>query len=183
MFLLPCCSFKEGRTSILHLFLWFSLLFCTLALYLWLCCPTSCWKETSVVDCSFMRHPPDRSPLDWVETSVRESPSVGCASNSGLSCDDVWSLVYSSGLSWDDLRWSPALYSSGLSWVGLRWSPALYSCGLSWVGLRWYSYGLSWVIYWVGCPCGWAQVDVSLVVEHWWTCEILAILSESKIYL
>jgi hypothetical protein len=46
---------------------------------------------------------------------VSESSCDGCASDSGLSCDDVWSLVYSFGLSGDNLRWSPALYSFGLS--------------------------------------------------------------------
>jgi hypothetical protein len=31
---------------------------------------------------------------------VRESPCDGCASNSGLSCDDMWSTsLYFSGLS------------------------------------------------------------------------------------
>jgi hypothetical protein len=34
-----------------------------------------------------------REPMCWV------CPCDGCASDSGLSCDDVWSLVYSSGLS------------------------------------------------------------------------------------
>ena len=65
-----------------------------------------------------------RNPMCWV------CPCDGCVSDSGLSCDDVWSLVYSSELSWNDLRWSPALYSSGLRWVGLRWSSTLYSYGL-----------------------------------------------------
>jgi hypothetical protein len=50
-----------------------------------------------------------REPMCWV------CPCDGCASDSELSCDDVWSLVYSSGLTCDDLRWSPTLYSSGLS--------------------------------------------------------------------
>jgi hypothetical protein len=37
-----------------------------------------------VVNCIFMRHPPDHSPLNLVETSMRESPSVGCAHVMGV---------------------------------------------------------------------------------------------------
>jgi len=122
-----------------------------------------------------MRHPLGHSPLDWIESICERAhvmgvsfsfglswddvcPCVGCAPDFGLSCYDVWSLVYSSGLSWDELRWSLSLYSYGLSWVGLRWFSRWYSCGLSWVDLL---RGTSlWLSTGGRVTNGWALVDV-----------------------
>ena len=62
-------------------------------------------------------------------------------------------------------------------WIELLW--CVVSClvdsvesGLRWFS-RWFSCGLSEIeISWVGHPCGWAQMDVSLVAKHYWMCEI-----------
>ena len=110
-----------------------------------------------VDDCSFMRHSPGRSPLDWVETICEIAHVMGVLYSSGQSWDNMWSLVV---LLWTELR--------RLEMVSCQTPMDLMDLvELAWDGFPdGTSMDLVELICWEWRPCGWAQVDMSLVAEY-----------------
>jgi hypothetical protein len=113
------------------------------------------------------------SRLSW---DICESPCVGCAHVMGVHQTLDWVVMtcglLSTPLNWVEMTWDGLLPCTPLDWVESAWDGLLPCTPMDLVELAWDGspdgtpVDSVELICWVWRPCGWAQVDVSLVAEH-----------------
>ena len=114
------------------------------------------------------------SGLSWDD--LWENPCVGCSHVMGVRQTLDWVVMtcglLSTPLDWVEMTWDGLLPCTPLDWVESTWDGLLTFTPMDLVESAWYGspngtpMDLVELIYWEWRPCGWAQVDVSLVVEH-----------------